>query len=421
MHPTSKAPSGSDKTIEQPLWTGDFSLRHFQLPTSLVASLSEHRSSCEEQMELQRIQEANARIAVAKKVADKKPRSEPLAWKQKFDPKSKALPLVKILSRQDVEALYAAENEGSRSCEPGDKLRAEALCRTLAAKGEYRRLGQLPVSWQAELSSLEEQFPNFCEVIHYLRAMFNLALSAPIESPNFAVASFDPILIDGPPGVGKSFFCQSIAELLGVPFRRHDLGSMQTSGELVGSDAMWSNAKMGGVFKVLTESDFANPVLLLDELDKTQNDHRYNPDTALLALLERSTSTSFHDQSIPDVTIDASRIYWIATSNDKSCIPAPLLSRFRTFDVGPIPKEHAQSFVLKVLSNVAEEMHVECDRELQTDVIERASSLSPRALQSVLREALAYALLNRRTKIAEEDLTVAIQARQSRLAARIGF
>jgi ATP-dependent Lon protease len=402
-------------------WTGDYALSRFDLPAGVKDSLHERLEALADQAHARRLQQRDERLAKANEEKANKSASSALTWKEPIDPASATHPLLKIFSREDVEALFAAEKDGTRSCEVMDTKRAEALCRRLAAGGEYRRLGQLPVDWKTQLDSIEEQFPNFGAVIHYLRAMFNLAMLAPASSMKHRVADLDPILIDGPPGVGKSYFCQSLAEMLGVPFRRHDFGSMQTNGELVGSDVMWSNAKMGGVFKVLTEQEFGNPVLLLDEIDKTHKDQRYSPDTALLSLLERSTSTRFHDLSIPDVPVNASHIYWIATSNEKARIAAPLRSRFRTFEVGPIPKEHSRNFVLKVLGEVAEEMQVNCVRVLRTNVVDLAATLSPRVLRSVLREALAYTMLDGRRAITERDLHCAIQANGNRSTARIGF
>ena len=89
---------------------------------------------------------------------------------------------------------------------------------------------------------------------------------------------------------------------------------------LTGASAQWQNARPGKIAQALIEGEYANPVVVLDEIDKSGGDHRYDPMGALYTLLERDTAASFKDEFI-DVDMDASHILWIATANDDSAIP----------------------------------------------------------------------------------------------------
>ena len=132
---------------------------------------------------------------------------------------------------------------------------------------------------------------------------------------------FDPLVLDGPPGVGKSLFAARLAALLNVPLKRIDMVAQQSGSGITGSDDFWSNSKTGAVFELLIEGDVANAIIFVDEIEKAGGDPRYDPQAELYSLLEPETAKTFRDQSVPSIELDASRLLWICTSNDISRAP----------------------------------------------------------------------------------------------------
>src|SRR2546430_16591700 len=104
------------------------------------------------------------------------------------------------------------------------------------------------------------------------------------------------------------------------------MSSLTAGWVLTGASAQWHNARPGKIAQTLIEGEYANPVVVLDEVDKAGGDSRYDPIGALYTLLERDTASHFKDEFI-DVDMDASQIPGIATANEESEIPDPTLTR----------------------------------------------------------------------------------------------
>jgi ATP-dependent Lon protease len=164
-----------------------------------------------------------------------------------------------------------------------------------------------------------------------------------------------PLLLYGPPGVGKTHFCESLAKVLGVPVRRHPMDQAETSSALLGSDAVWGNSRYGLVFDLLGLGDYANPLVILDELDKAQvigksSGGLSSPTGVLHSLLEPVSAANVRDISL-DLELDASQITWIATANYPWWVPATLRSRFREFIIMPPDAEQAIQLARSVVRN----------------------------------------------------------------------
>ena len=274
------------------------------------------------------------------------------------------------------------------------------LAQIQAAGRDKRWLGLLPTAWDTRLEACRARFPNFAVLFDFLGAHF--ALSARGDSR----VAWPPILLTGAPGVGKTAVARWLADQLGLPFRVFDMASAQSSSALAGSDVFWSNSQPGHLFDLLTGERWANPVIVLDELDKVNGDARFNPVASLYTLLEGASARVFKDLSVPEFAIDASHVNWIATANDESQIPAPILSRMTVLHIDPPTSGQMRGIAQTVYEGLLQEESWgwSFDEPLDDAVLEALVGYSPRALKRVLLQALGAAAQAGRAGIVAEDV-----------------
>src|SRR3954470_1758212 len=177
-----------------------------------------------------------------------------------------------------------------------------------------------------EMDKLFEELPNFTAVLEDIRKHLALCVDSEdsIELP--------PMLLLGAPGMGKTHFARKLAELLGTGYGFVPMSSLTAGWVLSGASSQWKNAKPGKVFDTFLNGEYANPVIVVDELDKASSDGQYDPLGALYELLEVQTATRFIDEFV-EVPIDASGAVWLATANDASRIPEPLVNRLAVYEI----------------------------------------------------------------------------------------
>jgi len=263
-----------------------------------------------------------------------------------------------------------------------------------------------------EIDSLRDELPNFGEVLEHIRRQVALCIDSKddVELP--------PVLLLGGPGIGKTHFARRVSELLGTGYGFVPMSSLTAGWVLSGASSQWKNAKPGKVFETFLNGDYANPVVVVDEIDKASADGQYDPLGALYELLETQTAMRFTDE-FAEIPIDASGAVWFATANDASRIPEPLLNRMNVYEIDP-PDADGSARIARSLYREIRESHDWGRRfpELPTEsVVEKLAQLTPREMRRAVHAAFGNAKVSGRNELQPEDVGLQRGSRKS----RIGF
>ena len=321
-------------------------------------------------------------------------------------------------------AIYEArELLGTSAGKADNKREAAALARGSAALDRaVRDAGWRSVPWAGPdaiadpFGGLGPELENFREVIAHLTTQWTLASRA----HRAADARIDPILLLGPPGVGKSHFSASLADMIGVHMSVFSAGGAQDAMQLCGSDARWSNSRTGMVFDALAGGDSAAPVLIVDEIDKIAQESTGSRDTpvnTLLDLLEPDSARRYRDMSL-QLEMDASKLIVIATANERERISPPLLSRLTEFHIKAPSLEQRRLILGGYLAELLVS-HESPDNMTLDEVSVEAALATPdldvRELLRITRAGFAAALAS------ESDRVILAPPRRGASKRRIGF
>lgn len=290
---------------------------------------------------------------------------------------------VEVYASANVDALDNLHKDAA-----GDAARrVRGVVRRLRESCPRKRLALIPDDWDNYCDTLACNFPNFAEVVEFIRnqlalsSVGNLALRLP------------PILLVGPPGVGKSEFLLTIASDLSTRLEIIDMSCAQTSSSLSGSEAYWGNSAPGMLFNTLTQGDVANPIFMLDEIDKAGGDSRFDPLATLHQLLEPRQAALFHDLSVPEVTVNTSYVIWVATANSIESISAPIRDRFVVFEVAEPTAEQMRVIIKNIyqrfISNHPSGSFF--DNDISSDALCALELFHPRKVRAVLDGAFGFA------------------------------
>lgn len=219
-----------------------------------------------------------------------------------------------------------------------------------------------------DMADLYHTLPNFTEVLDDVKRHVALA------QDSRDALEVTPILLLGPPGIGKTHSAKKLADLLGTGMSLVPMSSMTAGWLLSGSSSQWKGAKPGKVFEALVDGEYANPVIVVDEF--------------------------------AEVAIDASQVIWVTTANDERSIPAPILNRMNVFTVEAPTLDAARQIARNLYQSIRSE-HGWGERfapDPRDDVLDLLCAMPPREMRRALMTGFGNARLDVRDEIQAVDL-----------------
>jgi len=265
----------------------------------------------------------------------------------------------------------------------------------------------------SELSKIEKKlrndFPNFTPAIDHVFASLKIGAGSDTKG-----VYFSPLLMVGPPGIGKTYFSKRLSKDLGLVETIIDLATATHSMILTGTSSRWGESSPGLIAKSLMKTKVANQVVRLDELDKVSSMQSTGfgggmVTDALITLLEKHSAETFIDEWM-EVKIDASHISYIATANSLDTMPNHILSRFNVAKIRILTKEEMLPVISNAYNNLLEEWELpDFTRTLGRGVKPLLAGMQDvRSLRAVLTAGLASCIGRNAKQITVHDVKASI-------------
>lgn len=283
-----------------------------------------------------------------------------------------------------------------------DKERNKAIFEEIKKSGPFREIASISEQKFDEIfNELELSHINFRAVIDFVKKSMQFAICRGIPQ------SAPPMLLLGPAGLGKTHFAKELAAILGTTFNFQGYDSDVKSTGLLGQDKGWSNSTTGIVYDTIIGGKHANPVILLDEIDKcsTSFGQYQHPLSSLHSLLEPVTHNTVKDIST-ELEFDASLVTWICTANHENNIPKTILSRLNIFHIHPITDaelaiEQAKVMLVKTHALMSLNNFSEPSPSLAVHI----AHLTPREQRQELEKVYANAVASGRAYLQPSDFS----------------
>lgn len=261
-----------------------------------------------------------------------------------------------------------------------DETHSKFISKILTTKEDKPALA---VDDESVFDELQAQFPNFTDVINFYKAQLRLCAIT-------GRTRISPVLLLGPPGVGKTLFSRKLAEALKTGFTFIDMASASSVWVLSGLHASWHGAKSGKILDAMLYSPTASPIVVLDELEKPVSAER-DPKNALYQLLEESSARAFVDEFL-DHPVNLSSILYVACANGLDGISEPLLTRFKIFVIAAPSVEEQAAIIQKMYVDEVQGSSL-FETKLDSPVIDSLISDSLRVAKQKISDAVGMSLL----------------------------
>lgn len=249
----------------------------------------------------------------------------------------------------------------------------------------------LPAGFERIMDEMDSMYPHFAEVNKYLRQ--RLRLYSLQKNPVLHFGS--NILLDGPAGVGKSSYLFELGQKFGTLF--HSIACAQaTNGfDLTGMSAKWNASGNGHLHDLIFNQECPNPIILLDEVEKSATDGSHPISKIFYGLLEHNNARFFKDEFV-QVPMDASLVNWVGTCNNVDHLDAPLRDRFEVLSVKAPSRDDLQTIIPNLYKNIVKRHKLEevFAKRLSSKVVENLAmshGISLRRINSTLETALSNA------------------------------
>jgi ATP-dependent Lon protease len=268
-----------------------------------------------------------------------------------------------------------------------------------------RMLERGPDRFQVKPSGIPDMAPLYDALPNFTDALDDVRRHVALSQDSTDGLEVTPMLLLGSPGIGKTHFAKQLADLIGTGMSLVSMSSLTAGWVLSGSASQWKGAKPGKVFEALVDGQYANPVIVVDEIDKAAREAQYDPLGSLYSLLEHDTARSFVDE-FAEVPIDASQVLWIMTANDERCIPKPILNRMNVFEIQALTPSQARHIALRLYQSirVGHEWGTHFEANPSDDVLDKLAGIVPREMRRALMTAFGNARLAMRDTLQLDDL-----------------
>ncbi|WP_296713815.1 AAA family ATPase [Rhodoblastus sp.] len=305
---------------------------------------------------------------------------------------------------------------GDFGVDSDDRKRIAALERVAASfLGPERKVLTGTPALVDDLDALKQRIPSFGPVVDLFRR------EALASSLNGAPMRVTPLLLVGPPGIGKTYAARRLAAALGETFVSISMTLCDDVGDLVGHSASWRAARPGLIATTLLDDLSASPVILVDEIEKAPHmGHQERPHDIFLNLFEPENASAFADAFL-GLEIRADHLFWLCTANATEGIPAPVLDRMLIIPIEP-PEGAERRYVAQNVFNTFAALRRSTQRRLDADALAILAEYSPRLMGKLLLLASGYAAERGTMTILADDLERAKSiAKGEDPMSRIGF